>query len=320
MRSLLLLATATILSSSLAIGQGLTGNSLYLRGDGENFGVIFQPPTGLLSNQIFNLPSQAGTLVTTGSLPTVTWMLGGNALVSPGPLDNQLGSTDAANVELIANGSARLVLVQNAAATLVPDRSEIRFAEPTATGTHYVGLQAPADVTASYTISLPVAAPTAGQVLRATSATATEWVSFDEGNGVGVTFRNANIVKNSDTYEAALTGAVAANTNYEFQISFSAGSNNANADPEFEITAPAGSTIEYGYTASNGTVPGGYSTLAGADHMLDIGNGDLVLVVIRGLLSTAGTAGNLVLNVRQRTGGGGNTTFYAGAALKIMLR
>lgn len=263
MRSLLLLATATILSSSIAVGQGLTGNSLYLRGDGENFGVIFQPPTGLLSNQIFNLPSQAGTLVTTGSLPTVTWMLGGNALVSPGPLDNQLGSTDAANVELIANGSARLVLVQNAAATLVPDRSEIRFAEPTATGTHYVGLQAPADVTASYTISLPVAAPTAGQVLRATSATATEWVSFDEGNGVGVTFMNANIAKNNATCETALSGAVDANTSYEFQISIAARADNANADPRFRITAPAGSTLQYGYTASNGVVPGGYSTTSG---------------------------------------------------------
>ena len=42
------------------------------------------------------------------------------------------------------------------------------------TGGEYVGLKAPTGVT-TYTVSLPAGAPTTGQVLKASSATALEW-------------------------------------------------------------------------------------------------------------------------------------------------
>jgi len=116
----------------------------------------------------------SGTLLSTAT----GWALGGNALVGAGPSDNRIGTTDAVDVQLIAGGTTnvRLQLSSADAATLVPNQGAIRFLE--SGGTDYVGVRAPAAIGTSYTVSLPATAPTAGQVLRATSATETEWRSI----------------------------------------------------------------------------------------------------------------------------------------------
>jgi hypothetical protein len=59
-------------------------------------------------------------------------------------------------------------------------QSELRFQD--ATGGEYVGLNAPTTVPTSYTVNLPAVAPTAGQLLQATSPTATTWTT--SGGGV----------------------------------------------------------------------------------------------------------------------------------------
>ena len=53
-------------------------------------------------------------------------------------------------------------------------QSQVQFQDGTGSG-NYVGLNAPATVDTSYTVNLPASAPTAGQVLQATSPSATQW-------------------------------------------------------------------------------------------------------------------------------------------------
>jgi len=123
----------------------------------------------------------SGTVLSTAT----GWALGGNQLVSPGPLDNRLGSLDAANVQLIAGGNTnvRLELVHDAHATLVPNEVALRFVEASP-GTNYVGFKAAA-TTATYTVTLPATAPTGNQVLRANFVTPTnlEWATVSGGSG-----------------------------------------------------------------------------------------------------------------------------------------
>ena len=54
------------------------------------------------------------------------------------------------------------------------DQAGVLFQDSTGDG-NYVGLNAPAVVSSSYIVNLPASAPTAGQVLQATSAGATTW-------------------------------------------------------------------------------------------------------------------------------------------------
>lgn len=117
-------------------------------------------------------------------LSTVTgWALGGNALVGAGPSANRIGTTDAVDVELVANSATRLRLSNTDPVVLLPTRTELRL-EDDADG-EYIGLRAPATVGTSYTVNLPAAAPTANQVLRANSVTPTnlEWATVGGGSG-----------------------------------------------------------------------------------------------------------------------------------------
>ena len=56
-------------------------------------------------------------------------------------------------------------------------QNAVRFQDSSASA-NFVGLNAPAAVTASYTVNLPASAPVAGQVLQATSPTATQWANI----------------------------------------------------------------------------------------------------------------------------------------------
>lgn len=66
------------------------------------------------------------------------------------------------------------------------NQSELRLQD--ATGGEYVGLRAPTAVTSSYTIDLPDTAPTTGQVLQATSSSATTWAGIGGSPTVNKTY------------------------------------------------------------------------------------------------------------------------------------
>lgn len=129
-------------------------------------------------------PSLSGDLSGTLLSTATGWALGGNALVGAGPSANRIGTTDAVDVQLIAGGTSnvRLVAESGAAAITLPTQTALRLADDA--GGEYVGLQAPTGV-ATYTVTLPAAAPTANQVLRANAVTPTnlEWATVGGGNG-----------------------------------------------------------------------------------------------------------------------------------------
>lgn len=166
---LMLTATACILHAQQTVVHSLT----FTQGTYQL--TLTAPP--LASNV-------SGTILSTAT----GWALGGNALVGAGPSTNKLGSTDGVDVELIAGGApnVRLLLSSAENATALPAQGALRFTEATANGTDYVGIQGPDAATASYTIKLPSALPTANQVLRATNGTSPivlEWASVSGGSG-----------------------------------------------------------------------------------------------------------------------------------------
>lgn len=61
---------------------------------------------------------------------------------------------------------------------VVSNQQEVRLGEATASGSDYVGLRAPADVTTSYTLTLPPATGTADQVLKTDGSGNLSWVSL----------------------------------------------------------------------------------------------------------------------------------------------
>jgi len=53
----------------------------------------------------FVLPNGGGTLLTSGSIPSLAWVLGGNASTSP---NNQIGTTDATSLQFVTAGASNV--------------------------------------------------------------------------------------------------------------------------------------------------------------------------------------------------------------------
>ncbi len=130
-----------------------------------------------------------------------------NPLVQINGFDNQLEFPTATNSPLPTNTTTKLLwggdtnLYRSAANTLQTDddfvvvgpsninitnQGQLRLQDSTGTG-HFVGLDAPITVT-SYTVNLPGSAPTSGQVLQATSPTATTWATIGGSPTVAKTY------------------------------------------------------------------------------------------------------------------------------------
>lgn len=182
-----------------------TQTALRLADDAGGEYVGLRAPTGVTTYTV-TLPATAPTAnqvlranaVTPTNLEWATvsggsgWAQGGNAVTGAGN-DNVLGTTTAFPLRLAAGAVAniRLEVLDAVNAVQLPTQTALRLGD--AAGGEFVGLRAPTTVGTSYTVDLPAAAPTTGQVLRATSATATEWatpagtvtrevVNFDPGN------------------------------------------------------------------------------------------------------------------------------------------
>lgn len=186
---------------SLSIpAAGVTGYKLLL------------PPTIGASGQSLVVSSVSGTTANLGWIDASFWQLDGTAITTGGTAANQqyLGTSNAQDLVIAANGSEAIRIVGVAGPTQgylgfgtntpqapfdfsktmilsntgVP--SELRFAEPSASGTNYTAFRANAQA-ADVTYTLPDAAPaTDGMALTATTGGVMSWQSKTQDIGRGV--------------------------------------------------------------------------------------------------------------------------------------
>lgn len=74
-------------------------HSLQLDDGAGHYSIITGATSGTVTT--FSLPNGGGTLLTSGSLPALAWMLGGNSSTSP---NNQIGTTDATSLQFVTSG------------------------------------------------------------------------------------------------------------------------------------------------------------------------------------------------------------------------
>jgi hypothetical protein len=111
--------------------------------------------------------------VNSGSVLTTANTDSGTIILESGQSRGDGGST--VEIKTIPYNQGSGTTVRAAQKTLSVRGEELRL-HPTDDPTDYIGLKAPTSTT-SYTVSLPSAAPSAGQVLQASSATALTWTS-----------------------------------------------------------------------------------------------------------------------------------------------
>ena len=177
---------------------------------------------------------------------------------------------------------------------LVDNDKEVRFYEADGNGTAYVGIKGATDKgsESSYTISLPAASPTAGQVLKANASTPTtlEWAT-DSANAAGsntqVQFNNsgsfagsASLTFNSGTGALTATSFVG-NASTATALATARTINGTSFDGSANITVTAaagtltGATLASGVTASSLTSVGTLTGLTVSGNILMSGTGVL---------------------------------------------
>jgi hypothetical protein len=92
-------ASALSVLSVCAIAQ----HSLLVDDGAGHYSILTGATSGSVTT--FVLPNGGGTLLTSGSLPSLAWMLGGNASTSP---NNQIGTTDATTLQFITAGTSNV--------------------------------------------------------------------------------------------------------------------------------------------------------------------------------------------------------------------
>ncbi len=175
---------------------------------------------------------------------------------------------------------------------LVDNDKEVRFYEADGNGSAYVGIKGATDKgsESSYTISLPAASPTAGQVLKANASTPTtlEWAT-DSANAAGsntqVQYNNsgsfagsASLTFNSGTGALTATSFVG-NASSATALATARTINGTSFDGSANITVTAaagtltGGTLASGVTASSLTSVGTLTGLTVSGNILMSGNG-----------------------------------------------
>lgn len=179
MRHVSMLLLVICVCTQVTMAQDSKVQRLLIIPSGDSYGSFLVSPSGLGTNQSFVFPAAGGTLLVSPSSGVSTaWLLGGNDLTST-PLLNQIGTTSAHDLQIVAGGAAnvRLTLDDATATVTVNNGGQLRFEE--AGGTNFSAFVAGAQ-TADITYRLPLTVPTANQVLRAnaTSPTDLEWASI----------------------------------------------------------------------------------------------------------------------------------------------
>ena len=179
-------------------------------------GVVHNDNTGLLSTSlIVNADISASAAITDNKLATIS---------TPGKVANSATTATSANIpntivlrDVSGSFTANIItatLVGAASLDVLKSgdtmtgnlnmalQSQVRFQDGTGSG-NYVGLDAPATVGTSYTVNLPASAPTAGQVLQATSPSATQWVT--SGGSPAVTEKYYVSLSGSDSNDGSFS-------------------------------------------------------------------------------------------------------------------
>lgn len=141
-RSIIMVFTLILAGGMVALAQETGVTQIKLTLDGETFGGTLVPPTGQAQNYTWTLPAQSGTIALSS---TGGWLVGGQGLLPTNP--GLLGSTDAADVSLIAGGlgNVRMTLLSGSSAVLLPTQTELRLGD--AAGGQYSALKSPPAIT-----------------------------------------------------------------------------------------------------------------------------------------------------------------------------
>lgn len=162
-----------IICAAVTLGSAqsnLEGTRLRLVDDGQTYGAQLIPPTPTAADVLFQLPAVGGQLLVDDGSGKSAWLVGGQAFTSPA----LIGSTTAFNVQLIAGSSStvRAEISATSKSISLPDQTEIRLYEPSASGTNYTAIKAANAQTANVTYFLPATVGPAGAWLGVAAAPA----------------------------------------------------------------------------------------------------------------------------------------------------
>jgi hypothetical protein len=163
----------------------LTENAIKFQDTTGGQYVGMKAPATVSASYTLTMPSAAGTngqFLTTDASSNLSWSSSASGLVSDG------GNTTAADVVIGTNDANSLILETGGINAVELDTSgdlnlltenAIKFQDTT--GGQYVGMKAPATVSASYTLTMPPAVGTNGQFLTTTAAGVLSWSSSASG-------------------------------------------------------------------------------------------------------------------------------------------
>ncbi|HEY6171558.1 MAG TPA: hypothetical protein VIX80_04775, partial [Candidatus Kapabacteria bacterium] len=163
----------------------------------------------LTANRSYQLPDASGTLVTSGSLGGIVWMLGGNTASAP---NNQLGTLDADDLNFITGGLANTRMVIDGTTGYIGMGS-------TATATYPLNIEhtnttaTPPTIGANITYELQPSGVVAAGTLDALHVNAT--VTNSSANIGGVLDGIRTVVATDATYTGVLGYAQGHNSNIE---------------------------------------------------------------------------------------------------------
>ena len=173
---------------------------------GTGAGQIFRDKTGNTLN--FKTLSTGQDIIITNNANDVNIATNGTPLNTPSTLVQRDGSGNfaASTITAALTGAASLNVLK-AGDTMTGNlnmalQSQVRFQDFTGSG-NYVGLNAPATVSASYDVNLPASAPLVGQFLQATSPTALQWATVGGAPALAKTYYVA--VDGSDSNDGSFS-------------------------------------------------------------------------------------------------------------------
>ena len=308
MKRLLIVLAVAALAVSASKAQHLGATQIQIN-NGTSVGTLSAP--GVAGTYTWTLPAQSGTL----SLSSVGgWLIGGNGLLPTNP--GLLGSTDAADVSLIAGGvsNVRMTLLNGTAAVLLPSETQLRLGD--ASGGEFVALVSPAtNKTSGYTFVLPDTLPGGDDVrikvnqisgntvyLGYTNPATTGQIGF---NGSGAETCNTSTTTWVDVTGISFGVGPSAIYSFECFVDVEAGGSNAEitwGQSGGSTTDPSGTVVHY--KVFNLTDNGNDEAGGTQANVLTIDAGDISL--LKGYIQTDNTTpanSTIVLLVRKGASG-----------------
>jgi hypothetical protein len=204
------IGTASSVDASIVLYNGSNSNTVIYAAGAPTGSLTLNPPvqTGTKTLAVINA-AQSWTGVQSFTSPDIT-----TSITTP---STTLAVFNATATTVNAFGATTSLNIGAAAALVLnfgghTSAAELRFLEPSGSGTNYIGFKAAA-MAASTTYVLPTVAATAGQVLSADSTpTNLKWIDLSAGSSLTSTFVGYGSGANALTGEAAFTYDASINT------------------------------------------------------------------------------------------------------------